>query len=374
MTFNIIAKLSAPSRLSSTIRMRNDDFGAAALVAPATCGMDASTTTGQPNDELRPLAQPVAAGLDPARRASPRMAKPQADRRLDEDGAAATDHLATSHHDPWPASFRCPPCGDLSFDSCLVAKAVVVQRTSLQRLAVRHDLLVLGVLHSLQPLRGAISADRCRACVLVRRGLERRIRDRRRQRMAGRHRWAGMHEWLTTRSDSIPQAEAAGRAEFNSSPQGVTTVRLIHVVFFDRHEQRLMLEALARNFPPILETHPAALRLPHADRRLRLAHRQLPRRGDADVQELPDDVPVAPVAWRTYLKFDWNTPHQFRELFKARLFDYLGKLDIDGQSRVVHPAVPVRQFASRWSTPTPPGASCRSRRRARATSSPTSGA
>ena len=32
----------------------------------------------------------------------------------------------------------------------------------------------------------------------------------------------------------------------------------------------------------------------------------------------------------TYLKFDWNTPHKFRELFKARLFDYLGKLDIDG--------------------------------------------
>ena len=36
--------------------------------------------------------------------------------------------------------------------------------------------------------------------------------------------------------------------------------------------------------------------------------------------------------WRTYLKFDWNTPHKFRELFKARLFDYLGKLDIDGAS------------------------------------------
>src|SRR6476469_8853035 len=34
----------------------------------------------------------------------------------------------------------------------------------------------------------------------------------------------------------------------------------------------------------------------------------------------------------TYLKFDWNTPQKFREAFKARLFDYLGKLDIDGQS------------------------------------------
>jgi len=34
----------------------------------------------------------------------------------------------------------------------------------------------------------------------------------------------------------------------------------------------------------------------------------------------------------SYLKFDWNTPQKFRELFKARLFDYLGKLDIDGTS------------------------------------------
>ncbi len=33
-----------------------------------------------------------------------------------------------------------------------------------------------------------------------------------------------------------------------------------------------------------------------------------------------------------YLKFDWTTPHNFRELFKARMFDYIGKLDIDGVS------------------------------------------
>ncbi|MBA3302854.1 MAG: ATP-binding protein, partial [Acidimicrobiia bacterium] len=33
----------------------------------------------------------------------------------------------------------------------------------------------------------------------------------------------------------------------------------------------------------------------------------------------------------TYLKFDWNAPRRFRDLFKARLFDYLGKLEIDGQ-------------------------------------------
>jgi hypothetical protein len=34
----------------------------------------------------------------------------------------------------------------------------------------------------------------------------------------------------------------------------------------------------------------------------------------------------------TFLKFDWDTPHSFQTMFKARLFDYLGKMDIDGTS------------------------------------------
>ena len=48
----------------------------------------------------------------------------------------------------------------------------------------------------------------------------------------------------------------------------------------------------------------------------------------------------------TFLRFDWNAPHEFREVFKARLFDYVGKLDIGGDERVVHEAGPVRQFAA----------------------------
>src|SRR5207302_1106450 len=32
----------------------------------------------------------------------------------------------------------------------------------------------------------------------------------------------------------------------------------------------------------------------------------------------------------TFLRFDWNTPHKYREAFKARLFDYVGKLDVGG--------------------------------------------
>jgi hypothetical protein len=30
------------------------------------------------------------------------------------------------------------------------------------------------------------------------------------------------------------------------------------------------------------------------------------------------------------VKFDRTSPHNFRDLFRARLFDDIGKLDIDG--------------------------------------------
>ena len=57
-------------------------------------------------------------------------------------------------------------------------------------------------------------------------------------------------------------------------PPGEKKSAPIHVVFFDRHEQRVMLEA----WPATSRrswNNAAALRLPDADRRLRLAHRQL---------------------------------------------------------------------------------------------------
>jgi hypothetical protein len=105
----------------------------------------------------------------------------------------------------------------------------------------------------------------------------------------------------------------------------------IHVVFFDRYEQRLLLEGLARNFPAMLE--------------------QTPPLYDFLTQIAPYDSPIAsylndevrtfqnyPMTCQslqslaTFLKFDWNMPHRFRELFRARLFDYLGRLDSDGES------------------------------------------
>jgi hypothetical protein len=105
----------------------------------------------------------------------------------------------------------------------------------------------------------------------------------------------------------------------------------IHVIFFDRYEQRLMLEALARNFPPILEATP-----PLYDFLTQIAAFDSPIASFLD-EELRTfrNLPMTCQSLQSvaaYLKFDWNAPHKFRELFKARMFDYLGKLDMDGVS------------------------------------------
>jgi hypothetical protein len=105
----------------------------------------------------------------------------------------------------------------------------------------------------------------------------------------------------------------------------------VHVVFFDRHEQRVMLEALARNFPPVIQATP-----PLYDFLTQLAAFDSPIATYlADEVRAFKNFPMtcqSLQAIATYLKFDWNAPHKFREAFKARHFDYLGKLDIDGQS------------------------------------------
>src|SRR5262249_4468452 len=103
----------------------------------------------------------------------------------------------------------------------------------------------------------------------------------------------------------------------------------IHAVFFDRYEQRLMLEGLARNFPAMLERTP-----PLYDFLTQLAAFDSPIASflDEEVRTFKN-FPMTCQSLQslaTFLKFDWNTPHKFRDLFKARLFDYLGKLDIDG--------------------------------------------
>ncbi len=117
----------------------------------------------------------------------------------------------------------------------------------------------------------------------------------------------------------------------SGQPDGEKKSAPIHVVFFDRYEQRLMLEALGRNFPPILQATP-----PLYDFLTQLAAYDSPIASYLD-EELRTfkNFPMTCQSLQSvaaYLKFDWSKPHKFRELFKARMFDYLGKLDIDGVS------------------------------------------
>lgn len=105
----------------------------------------------------------------------------------------------------------------------------------------------------------------------------------------------------------------------------------VHVVFYDRHDQRLLLEGLARNFPPVVAGSP-----PLYDFLTQFAGFDSPV-----ATFLSEEVRASrnyPMTCQslqsvaTYLKFDWNAPHPFRERFRPRLFDYLGKLEIDGQT------------------------------------------
>jgi hypothetical protein len=115
------------------------------------------------------------------------------------------------------------------------------------------------------------------------------------------------------------------------APPGGKKSAPIHVVFFDRYEQRVMLEALARNFPPVLEATP-----PLYDFLTQIAAFDSPIASFLDEEMRTfKNYPMTCQSLQSvaqYLKFDWNAPHKFRDLFKARLFDNIGKLDIDGQS------------------------------------------
>jgi hypothetical protein len=116
-----------------------------------------------------------------------------------------------------------------------------------------------------------------------------------------------------------------------SDPSAEKKSAPIHVVFFDRQEQRLMLEGLARNFPSILDRTP-----PLYDFLTQLAAFDSPIASFlAEEVRTFKNFPMTCQSLQslaTYLKFDWNTPHNFRELFRERLFDYLGKIDVGGQS------------------------------------------
>jgi hypothetical protein len=105
----------------------------------------------------------------------------------------------------------------------------------------------------------------------------------------------------------------------------------LHLIFFDRHEQRMLLEGLARTFPSILEATP-----PLYDFLTQLAAFDSPVATflDEEIRRFKNYPMTCQnlQSLATLLKFDWNVPFKFREVFQARQFDYIGKLDSGGAS------------------------------------------
>jgi hypothetical protein len=160
--------------------------------------------------------------------------------------------------------------------------------------------------------------------------------------------------WVREVLRAVVELAAPGerRGDRNTAP--------VHVVFFNRYEQRLLLEALARNFPPLLEATP-----PLYDFLTQLAAFDTPVATflDEEVREFKN-FPMTCQSLQslaTYLRFDWNRPGKFRDLFKARLFDYVGKLDIDGVSEWYtrrsrfNSQVPLEYAYAAWGQLSPPG-------------------
>jgi len=117
----------------------------------------------------------------------------------------------------------------------------------------------------------------------------------------------------------------------SDAPKGEKKSAPIHVIFFNHYEQRLLLEALARNFPPIIQATP-----PLYDFLTQIAAYDSPISSYLDEElRMFKNFPMTCQSLQSvaaFLKFDWTTPHNFRELFKSRVFDYIGKLEIDGVS------------------------------------------
>ncbi|HEX6817537.1 MAG TPA: ATP-binding protein [Ktedonobacterales bacterium] len=114
----------------------------------------------------------------------------------------------------------------------------------------------------------------------------------------------------------------------------------IHLIFFDRYEQRVLLDALARHVTHILTATPLYDFLTQ-----RAAYDSpLVTYLDEEIRELKNYPMVCQSlqAVAAYLKFDWNSPAPYRELFSARLFDFWGKLN--------HPSAANGVAESAWYT------------------------
>ncbi len=126
-----------------------------------------------------------------------------------------------------------------------------------------------------------------------------------------------MVDWIAATLRAVVELAAPSENGEPSAP--------IHLIFFDRYEQRVLLDALARHFTSIL----AATRLYDFLTQVAAFDSPLVTYLDAEIRELKNYPMVCQSlqAVAAYLKFDWNSPAAYRELFHARLFDFWGKLN-----------------------------------------------
>ena len=159
----------------------------------------------------------------------------------------------------------------------------------------------------------------------------------------------------------------------SGAPPGEKKSAPIHVIFFDQHEQRVMLEALARNFPPILKNTP-----PLYDFLTQIAAFDSPIASYLDEEmrtfkNFPMTCQIAPVGGavpEVRLEHAAQVPGVVQGP-AVRLHRQAGhRRDF----RVVHPPLPVRQFGAPGIRLRRLGPTADAGSRARATSSPTSGA
>ncbi|MBI3965067.1 MAG: AAA family ATPase [Chloroflexi bacterium] len=99
----------------------------------------------------------------------------------------------------------------------------------------------------------------------------------------------------------------------------------VHLIFYDRYEQRLLLEGLGRHLSKVFGATPLY------DLLTQLAAFDSPVATFLD-QEIREhkNYPMVCQSLQSvaaYLRFNWNEPEGYRRLFNARLFDFWGKLD-----------------------------------------------
>jgi hypothetical protein len=105
----------------------------------------------------------------------------------------------------------------------------------------------------------------------------------------------------------------------------------VHLIFFNQFEQRLLLDGLARHLTAIFEATP----LYDVVTQLAAFDSPVLTYLDQEIRELKNYPMVCQSlqAVASYLKFDWNAPEPYRDLFRTRLFDYWGKFDAEPGGR-----------------------------------------